>query len=119
MPRRFDEQFPDWPHDKLDAQKYMSRWFMGGEEVDAEIKEKFGAHVEAMRSGEHDSWKDEPMSCLAGIVLMDQFTRNAYRDTPQMCAFSTAALAHSTMNLHTLRCGQAVCIAKSARCLAM
>lgn len=62
----------------------MQRWFMGGEKVDAEVQEKFGADVAAVRRGDHDGWKNEPMSCLAGVVLMDQFTRNAYRGTPEM-----------------------------------
>jgi uncharacterized protein (DUF924 family) len=31
--------------------------------------------VEAMRAGSYDSWQQQPLSVLAGIILADQFTR--------------------------------------------
>lgn len=89
---RFDERFPDWSHDAFDTDKYYTKWFAGGTEVDTEIRETFGADIEAVRSGERDSWRGEPMTCLAGIVLMDQLTRNAFRGTAKMCAAPTCAL---------------------------
>lgn len=62
----------------------MQRWFNGGPILDAEIKAKFGADLEAINRGDYDDWLQEDLSCLAGIIIMDQFSRNAYRGTPQM-----------------------------------
>lgn len=39
------------------------------------IKEHFSTDVEAMRAGRYDSWQQQPLSAVAGIVLADQFTR--------------------------------------------
>jgi uncharacterized protein (DUF924 family) len=39
------------------------------------IKEHFSSDVEAMRAGSYDSWQQQSLSALAGIILADQFTR--------------------------------------------
>lgn len=39
------------------------------------IKEHFSADVEAMQAGRYDSWQQQPLSAVAGIILADQFTR--------------------------------------------
>ncbi len=55
-----------------------SKWFGGGPEVDAEISSKFGADVEAIRNTtKYDAWLHSsiPQEAVAGIILMDQFTR--------------------------------------------
>jgi uncharacterized protein (DUF924 family) len=81
---RFDDEFPKWPHDKAIEKEAMGKWFKGSASIDAEVKAAFGGDVEAIGSGDYDDWKQDTLSCLAGIILMDQFTRNAYRGTPQM-----------------------------------
>lgn len=41
-----------------------------------EVKEQFGADVSSIAEGAYDSWMEHsPATCLAGIILMDQFTR--------------------------------------------
>lgn len=63
-----------WP-----TQDLGKRWFGGGAELDAEIKARFGSRVaEAMAGGLKD-WEGEPLSRLALIILLDQFTRNVFR----------------------------------------
>ncbi|MBN1587265.1 MAG: DUF924 domain-containing protein [Candidatus Omnitrophica bacterium] len=62
-----------FPEDKA------SMWFRGGPEVDEEISRRFGAAVQSALAGQLDNWKVEPRSCLALILLLDQFTRNIYR----------------------------------------
>lgn len=54
-------------------------WFMGGEEVDATIRDRFGEDVERAARGEYDAWKQTPRGALALILLFDQFTRNIWR----------------------------------------
>lgn len=34
--------------------------------------------------GEYDEWKKDLKGIVSGVVLMDQFTRNIYRDTAEM-----------------------------------
>ncbi len=54
-------------------------WFMGGEQVDSEIREKFGTDVELAASGKLSAWEEEPRGALALIVLLDQFALNVHR----------------------------------------
>jgi hypothetical protein len=41
-----------------------------------EVKERFGTDVDSIAAGAYDSWMEHsPTTCLAGIILMDQYTR--------------------------------------------
>ncbi len=68
-------------------------WFAKDPHFDAEIAQRFGPQVEAALRGELRDWQDAPASALACIVLLDQFTRNIYRDTPRAFAGDSLALA--------------------------
>ena len=84
---RFDADFPDWSRDSFDSQTFIHKWFQGGPELDDQIKRDFGADVEAVRKGQYDNWLESSMAeGLAGVILMDQMTRNIYCGTAQMCA---------------------------------
>lgn len=68
-------------------------WFGGGPEVDAEIRERFGAlHVEAC-AGAHDGWSESAEGCLALLLVLDQFSRNLHRGTAAAFAADPKALA--------------------------
>lgn len=54
-------------------------WFRSTDAFDAEIREKFQGTWRAAGTGALDHWMDAPDSCLALIVLLDQFPRNMYR----------------------------------------
>ena len=54
-------------------------WFRSTDVFDAEIREKFQSTWRAAGTGALDHWMDAPDSCLALIVLTDQFPRNMYR----------------------------------------
>src|SRR5215210_5610001 len=58
------------------------RWMHGGLEVDREITERFGDVLEQARRGELDHWAETPRGRLALIIVLDQFSRNIYRDSP-------------------------------------
>ena len=62
------------------------QWFKKDPEFDADIASRFGADVERALAGELDDWGGSDSGCMALILLLDQFTRNIYRDTP--AAFS-------------------------------
>ena len=71
-------------------------WFAKDAAFDAEIRERFGALVEQALRGELDDWGDDARSALAQVLLLDQFTRNAFRDTPRAFAGDPRALAAAT-----------------------
>lgn len=73
------------------SQKRARLWFGGGPEVDREIRERFGADLEAARRGEIDAWAETPRGRLALIIVLDQFSRNAFRGTPDAFAQDKAA----------------------------
>jgi uncharacterized protein (DUF924 family) len=66
-------------------------WYRGGEAVDDEIRARFGDFVERARDGGLSDWGDTAEGSLALILLLDQFTRNIYRNTPD--AYSGDKLA--------------------------
>jgi uncharacterized protein (DUF924 family) len=61
-------------------------WFTKDPEFDREVRDRFeGAYEEAAASSlEH--WKDEARSCLALVILLDQFPRNMFRGDPKTYA---------------------------------
>ena len=71
-------------------------WFAKDDAFDQTIRERFGALVEQTLRSEHDDWADDPRSALAQILLLDQFTRNAFRGTPRAFAGDARALAAAT-----------------------
>jgi uncharacterized protein (DUF924 family) len=73
------------------AQK--SRWYAKDEKFDADIRQRFLATYEAAYAGELDEWLNTPESLLALIILLDQFPRNMFRDSPR--AFASDAYAVS------------------------
>lgn len=64
----------------------MQRWYEAGPALDDQIRKKFGADVERALAGELDSWAATPEGRISLIVLLDQFTRNVFRDTPRAFA---------------------------------
>jgi uncharacterized protein (DUF924 family) len=69
-------------------------WFRKDDAFDAQIRERFGAAIEAALDGTLDAWDTQgPHAALARILLLDQFTRNAFRGTPRAFAGDASALA--------------------------
>ena len=68
-------------------------WFSKDAAFDAAVRERFGALIERALRGELDAWADAPRSALAQILLLDQFTRNAFRGTARSFAGDARALA--------------------------
>jgi len=66
-------------------------WFRKSDAFDAEIAQRFGPLIEQALRDELRDWDAEPEAALARILLLDQFTRNAFRDSPR--AFAGDALA--------------------------
>ncbi|MBT3358376.1 MAG: DUF924 domain-containing protein [Rhodospirillales bacterium] len=69
------------------------QWYKKNGDFDQTIRERYGAaHSEAV-SGTLDHWAETPDGCLALIILLDQFSRNMYRDDPGAFAADPKALA--------------------------
>src|SRR5213079_269246 len=69
-----------------------SVWFRKDPAFDAEIWARFGVAIETALSGGFADWT-APRGTLARILLLDQFTRNSFRDTPRAFAGDALALA--------------------------
>jgi uncharacterized protein (DUF924 family) len=73
--------------------KPRAEWFRKDAAFDTAIRLRFGATIDAALSGSLDRWADDPPSAVALIVVLDQFTRNAFRDSARMFAGDSRALA--------------------------
>jgi uncharacterized protein (DUF924 family) len=68
-------------------------WFRKDDDFDAEIRTRFGALIESALERGIDGWGGDRETALARLIVLDQFTRNAFRDTPQAFAGDALALA--------------------------
>ncbi len=75
--------------------EFRKAWFERNEDFDREIINRFAGLHERAASGELDSWKEEPESSLALIIVLDQFPRNMFRGDPRSWATDGAALETS------------------------
>lgn len=59
-------------------------WFAKDAEFDRRFRERFLNDHEAAARGELMHWQSSPEGAFALVLLLDQFPRNAFRDTPRM-----------------------------------
>lgn len=85
------------PGSEAEAEARKQFWFGGGGPLDRDIQERFGGLVQQARAGELDRWAETPRGSLALIILIDQFSRNIYRGSPDAfsCDGKALALAHA------------------------
>lgn len=67
-------------------------WWAADAELDATIRTRFLARLQQAAQGELFAWRAGPKGRLAEILVLDQFSRNIYRNTPQAFAQDPAAL---------------------------
>lgn len=89
---KYQEILDFWFGAGSDRGKERKVWFIKDKEFDQEVKTRFLSVYHAAASGKLDSWKDSPDSCLALILLLDQFPRNIFRNSPQAFATDEKAL---------------------------
>ena len=58
----------------------MEQWFKKDEDFDVTLKNNFMQDYIKATNNEFDNWKDNPEECVALIMLLDQFSRNFFRD---------------------------------------
>ena len=60
--------------------------------LDDMMRKRFGTTLEAAARCELFTWRTTPQGRLAEILVLDQFSRNIFRDTPRAFAHDTLAL---------------------------
>ncbi len=104
----------------MDADAILEFWFaelapkqhwQKDAKLDAEIAQRFGAVHQAASQGECWQWRESLHGRLAEIIVLDQFSRNIYRDRPQSFACDGVALvlaqeAVATGHAHELAANQ-------------
>ena len=73
-----------------------TEWFEPPEGFDDQCKHHFGDLVQSAHQGKLDHWTSEPKGTLAIIILLDQFSRNIYRGTPDAFSADPKALNIAT-----------------------
>ncbi len=77
------------------------QWWIKDLEFDLEIKERFfSIHKQAMQ-GELAHWRESIQGRLAEIIILDQFSRNMFRDTATAFASDPLALCLSQSAIDT------------------
>jgi uncharacterized protein (DUF924 family) len=59
-------------------------WWTKSEEFDQTIRSKFLPVYEAVAAGDLERWRSTPRGTLAYIIVLDQFSRNMFRNTAKM-----------------------------------
>jgi uncharacterized protein (DUF924 family) len=62
------------------------QWFTSSPELDELIRRRFGTWLDEARRGLHDGWAATPRGRLALILVLDQFSRNLFRDSAEAYA---------------------------------
>jgi uncharacterized protein (DUF924 family) len=66
-------------------------WWKKDAALDALVAQRFGAMLDSARAGELYAWRESASGALAEIIVLDQFSRNIFRDRAE--AFAQDALA--------------------------
>jgi uncharacterized protein (DUF924 family) len=72
-------------------------WFAKDPDFDRMFREKFLLDHESAARGELMHWQGTAEGALALVILLDQFPRNAFRDTPRM--YDTDAMARKVASV--------------------
>ena len=78
-----------------DGPPYADRpeWFRKSDAFDREIERRFAPLIESALQDGLSAWAAEPATALARVILLDQFPRNVFRNTPKAFAGDPLALA--------------------------
>ncbi|HET6545990.1 MAG TPA: DUF924 family protein [Rhodanobacteraceae bacterium] len=85
--------FGNRPDDAVVIAEKSAMWIQKNPVLDARIRERFGALRESAIAGGLSAWTETPVGRLALIVLVDQFSRNLFRDDARAFEHDGLALA--------------------------
>lgn len=89
MPHDWTEPVLDFWFDELEP----AQWFKRDEGVDEAIRTRFAETYEAARARPAAELATDPRTALAAVIVLDQFPRNMFRDSPR--AFESDAHART------------------------
>jgi len=67
-------------------------WFRKDPEFDRQLEQRFGQVLELAKQDQLDHWCDSAAGYLGLVIVLDQFSRNIYRDSPEAFAADAKAL---------------------------
>ena len=73
----------------------IEQWFEKDAAFDTAIRDRFAPAIAAAREGRLQDWVEDAKTCLALIILIDQFSRNVFRLSPLSWSADGRALAVS------------------------
>ncbi len=88
------------------APDIKSQWFGGPAEFDTLIRSHFIDDYWKALDGAYSNWQQNPEGCLAFILLLDQFSRNMFRNDAQAFAadpLAAQATRHALQNKFDLQ----------------
>lgn len=68
-------------------------WWVKNPDFDEKIKRRFTDYLLAAKAGELYHWREHAFGRLAEVIVLDQFSRNIFRDTPLAFAQDAQALS--------------------------
>ncbi|TNF32346.1 MAG: DUF924 domain-containing protein [Deltaproteobacteria bacterium] len=71
---------------------HARRWWMKDPAFDEALRARFGALHGAVAAGAREGWRATPRGLLAYVIVLDQLSRNLFRDTERMYAHDARAL---------------------------
>lgn len=74
------------------AELTPAEWFAKSDALDQRVRDQFGDCHRAVSQGEAWRWRVTPQGRLAEIIVLDQFSRNIYRDQAGAFAWDGMAL---------------------------
>ncbi|NCN41646.1 DUF924 domain-containing protein [bacterium] len=86
--KKIDEVYKFWFRDIEISSNYATRqsalWFGHDPKVDEKIRSRFSMTMEKVARRDHEEWTTTEKGLISCIVLLDQFTRNAFRGSSKM-----------------------------------
>ncbi len=75
------------------SELHPAMWWRKDAKLDERIRQRFGTVHRQAEQGELWAWRETAAGRLAEIIVLDQFSRNLWRDTPRAFATDGMALA--------------------------
>jgi uncharacterized protein (DUF924 family) len=97
VPSRAGEVLDFWFGREGDPEygQFRNEWFRKDPDFDARVTEQFADLYEEAAAGNLDGWRDDAASCLALVIVLDQFPRNMFRGDGRTHAEDDRALETS------------------------
>jgi len=78
-----------------------SDWFNKNPDIDQIIRDRFMTTYDAATRGDLYAWRQSASGRLAEIILLDQFSRNMFRESARAFAFDSVAVVLSQQAIQT------------------